>query len=141
LTDSKARQTASAGRMAPLILVVDDDPDICRLLRLELELEGYRVAEAASGYVGLRIARAEHPAAIILDAMLPPKGGVWVLQELKTDPATASIPVVYISARTNPEEVRQAMELGARYFMPKPFDPQELAGVIASLLPREDADA
>lgn len=122
---------------SPFVLAVDDDPDICRLIQLHLELEGFAVETASSGDEALRIAKRARPDAIVLDALLPSKGGLYVLEELKRDPATQHIPVVYISARADAAEVKEALDLGATRFMHKPFDLAELARQLSAVVGRK----
>ncbi len=123
----------------PHILVVEDDPDVRKLLQLELELEGFKVSVARTGAEGLEAVRAVKPDAVILDAMLPELGGFHVLRELKSDENTASIPVIYLSARTDTAEGRLAVEAGAARFFPKPFEPAELVEELRSVLGSADS--
>ncbi|MER3395617.1 MAG: two-component system response regulator [Acidimicrobiia bacterium] len=124
----------SDSKTAPLVLVVEDDPDVARLIQLELELEGYRVSLASTGSAGLDLARQLQPDVLIIDGMLPELGGFHVLQRLKSEDVTSHIPVIYISARSNPEEARQAVESGAAKYFSKPFEPAELISSIKSIL-------
>lgn len=118
----------------PHIVIVEDDPDVARMLQLELEMEGFRVSIAETGPEGLDLVHRTKPDAVILDGMLPELGGFQVLRRLKSEKETAGIPVIYISARTNPEEARQAVESGAVRYFGKPFEPSELIGEVKSVL-------
>lgn len=117
------------------ILLIEDDPDIQRLLGLTLKLTaGAEVQSAGEGQDGLGLAREWRPELILLDRMLPDMEGTAVLQALKADPATASIPVIFLSARAGEAEVVAATAKGAVGYIVKPFDPMGLAAEIARIL-------
>jgi two-component system, OmpR family, alkaline phosphatase synthesis response regulator PhoP len=109
------------------ILVVDDHPHIVRLLERELEAGGHEVMTAFTGEEALRKVREEPPALVVLDVMLPGKHGLQVLRELKADPATQEIVVVLLTARDHPSEVTQGLQLGADWYVAKPFRPGDIA--------------
>ena len=109
------------------ILYVDDEPDIREVAQMALELEeDLEVRLAASGAEGLAEAAAWSPDLILLDVMMPQMDGPTVLEKLRADPATASIPVVFITARTQAQEVATLKALGALGVIAKPFDPMSL---------------
>jgi PAS domain S-box-containing protein len=114
---------------ARTVLVVDDDPDIVRLIRMSLEQEGYQTIGATSGEAALAVARTRRVDAITLDLFMPGMDGLEVVRQLKANPATAPIPVVVVSGHT---EHRQA-ELGAlgiAGIVPKPIDELQLLELI-----------
>ncbi len=115
---------------APLILVVEDDPQASELLTVHLSREGYRVAHAYDGQEAVEKAKTLRPFAIILDIMLPRKDGWEVLQELKTEPATADIPVIIHSIVNNRE---LAFALGATDYILKPLDGETLLQKLKTL--------
>ena len=114
------------------VLVVDDEPDILLLHRLNLEAAGHRVVLAADGVTALAQIDAERPDAVVLDVMMPALDGWGVLERLQT--GTASPPVLVVSAKSSVGDVRRARVLGAADFLAKPYDPQELLRRIDALL-------
>jgi hypothetical protein len=116
-----------------LVLVVDDEAAIRTLLAQTLGDHGYRTLEVANGVAGLRVARRQRPAAIVLDLMLPDISGFDVAHLLKADPSTASIPIVILSILENRE---RAAELGIEAYLTKPVQSavllQTLTDVLAS---------
>jgi CheY-like chemotaxis protein len=123
--------------MAPLVLVVDDDPDILEAICDILEAEGYRVARARHGGEALDRVDAERPALILLDLMMPVMDGVSFAQALRTRPAARDVPIVVISADGNRQ---RAAPVGAAGYLAKPFDVDSLLAHVARLS-RAQADA
>ena len=105
------------------VLVVDDDPVIQRLLKVNFEMEGYDVIIAGDGVEGLERARADHPDIVVLDIMMPRMSGLDVAKALKADPATAAIPVMLLSAKAQEADLRAGDDSGADDYLTKPFDP------------------
>jgi len=123
-----------AGTGAPArILIADDDPIILRLLQVNLDLEGFAVDTAARGEDALARARETPPDVILLDVMMPGLTGWDVARQLKEDARTAGIPIVFLSARTQEEDVRRGEELGVAAYVTKPFDPGDLVELIHQL--------
>jgi DNA-binding response OmpR family regulator len=116
------------------ILVVDDEDDILLLCRVNLEFEGYRVATASSGVEGLELARELRPSMILLDVMMPSMDGWHVLEALKADSETSSIPVVMLTARVQGEDQMRGWSGGATDYIMKPFSPVALLETIRSVL-------
>jgi DNA-binding response OmpR family regulator len=108
------------------VLVVDDEEGIRVLCRVNLELGGFEVLEAADGVEAVEKARAEHPDLVFLDLMMPRMDGWQVLQELKQDSTTAAIPVVVLTARTSEEDQIRGWGEGILEYLAKPFNPQRL---------------
>ncbi len=125
----------------PLVLIVDDEPAIRALLAQELEDAGYRVREAANGSSALVSARRTHPAAIILDLMLPDISGFDVARLLKADAQTAKTPIIVLSIL---EDRARALDLGIDVYFTKPVDMsvllQALARVIKAHMHQQSAD-
>ena len=117
------------------MLVIDDEPDVRWLIRVSLERAGHEVLVAEDGLRGVAIAMKQHPEAIVLDLMMPVMDGYGVLAELAKDPRTAGVPVLVLSARAIPDEAARATEAGARRFLEKPFDPDDLVRELAGVLP------
>jgi DNA-binding response OmpR family regulator len=114
----------------PLVLVVEDDPSVRGLLQTLLAAQGYRVAVADDGLAGLVKASSARPALILLDLMMPDLGGLRVLEELRSDPALSSVPVVVVTGKVDAVPGLQA-ELGESSVFAKPF-------AVADLLARVD---
>ena len=110
----------------PKVLVIDDNDAMRLLCRVNLELDGFEVLEAADGHEGIDLARAELPDAILLDLMLPTLDGWEVLDELQSDPRTEPIPVVLLSGVGDPDLRREGLDLGALATLSKPLDPTAL---------------
>jgi CheY-like chemotaxis protein len=117
------------------ILNVDDDPDIREVVELALGLDpDFQIRSCASGAEALVIARAWTPFLILLDAVMPGMDGPATLKHLREDPATAGIPVVFMTARAQSHEVAHFVSLGARGVIAKPFDPMTLATEVRGYL-------
>jgi two-component system phosphate regulon response regulator PhoB len=120
------------------ILVIDDEPDVADLLRINFRTRGqFTVSSATDGAIGLQKAREESPALIVLDLMLPRMSGFEVCKVLKADPTTKSIPVVVLSAKAEMADRIRGFELGAADYVTKPFSPREVVlriGAIAGCL-------
>ncbi|MGA0849100.1 MAG: response regulator transcription factor [Chthoniobacterales bacterium] len=118
------------------VLVIEDEKDVGDLVRYHLEKAGFRVSIARNGSEGLDKARAEAPDAIVLDLMLPGMHGEDVCRELKSAESTASVPVIMLTAKAQPEERVAGLELGADDYVAKPFSPRELVLRIQAVLRR-----
>jgi CheY-like chemotaxis protein len=113
------------------VLLVDDEPHIRRIGELCLEAVGkMRVRLASSGAEAIEMAVADPPDAILLDVMMPGMDGPSTLAALRIQPATASIPVIFMTAKVQPHEVDRYHHLGAAGVIKKPFDPMTLADEI-----------
>jgi len=122
--------------MAPKrVLLVDDEPDIREVARISLEMVGgWTVLTETSGAAALVRAAAERPDAILLDVMMPDLDGPTTLERLRTDPATADIPVIFLTAKLQASDQRHFESLGVAGVIPKPFDPMALARQVAEAL-------
>ena len=118
------------------VLVVDDDPVILELLRINFEIEGFEVFSASDGQEGLERARADRPDVVLSDIMMPRLDGLQLLARLRDDPATAGVPVVLLSAKAQNAEVQRGLALGADDYVTKPFDPLELIDRVNAVLAR-----
>ena len=116
------------------VLVVDDEPDLVRILQFGLKAAGYEVESASDGQEGLKKAREMKPDIILLDLMLPKLDGYKVCRLLKFDERYKNIPIIILSARTQEGDQLLAMEMGANRFITKPYDFQEVLGHIETLL-------
>ncbi len=120
----------------PTVLVVDDDPDIRNLVRLALQRSGYGVLEAGDGRIALDVVAADHPDLVLLDLSMPVLDGHATLAALRSDPATADLPVVIISALSTVVDRRELLAAGAQRFVGKPFLPRQLVETVAEVLGR-----
>jgi DNA-binding response OmpR family regulator len=116
------------------VLLIEDESAVRLIVRVNLELHGFEVIEAADGAAGLALARAEAPDLVVLDLMLPEVDGWQVARELLDDRQTCAIPIVFLSAHADSSTRERALALGAREFITKPFDPLSLAARLAELL-------
>jgi CheY-like chemotaxis protein len=121
------------------ILVIDDDPDVRTLCRLNLGWAGHEVLEAAGGQQALDMVAADAPDALVLDIMMPVVDGLDVLRRVRSDPATRELPVVVISARVGLEDQVRGLETGADAYVTKPFSPETLTSMVECAL-GADAD-
>jgi len=118
------------------VLVIDDDPVILELLRVNFEIEGFDVICATDGEEGLKRAQADHPDIVISDIMMPRRDGLQLLTDLKADPDTQDLPVILLSAKAQKNEVQQGLDLGADDYITKPFDPLELIDRLNAVMTR-----
>ena len=117
------------------LLIVEDDPDILKLLQTTLTFRGYRVVTARNGREGLDIVRADRPAIVIADIMMPKLDGFGLVHRLRLDPQTCDIPVVFITATyVAPEDKEFALNIGATRFLQKPVDLDAFLKTIQELL-------
>lgn len=121
------------------ILIVEDEKDIAELVAYNLKREGFRTQIAESGEKCLAAAAASPPSLILLDLMLPGVDGLEVCRRLKANPATRSIPVVMLTARSEDTDVVAGFELGADDYVTKPFSPRVLIARVRSTLRRRSA--
>ena len=120
------------------VLIVDDEPDVLLLLRIELEAEGYETLLAADGETALRRIVEERPDVVLLDVMMPVVDGWGVLQGLAEQGATTR--VIVLSAKASDSDVAHALELGAHEYVTKPFEPAALLVTVAHVLQGSPAD-
>lgn len=119
---------------ASKILVCDDDELLVDLLEYRLTARGFEVIVARDGLQAVSMADEQKPDAIILDMMMPGLDGNRVLNHLRSNDATAKIPVVMLTARKNEQDIVGALELGANDYLVKPFIPEELITRLSRLL-------
>lgn len=117
------------------IIIVEDDAVLRDVLAGKLEKSGYIVDKAQDGIVAMEMIRAQKPDCVLLDILMPRKGGIEVLEDLHADPVLSTIPVIIISNSGQPVEIQRAQELGAREFLIKAvFDPNEVLEKVARVL-------
>ena len=119
--------------MKPKILIIEDDTDLCRLLRCNLEQEGYDVCACHDGAVGLQEAKSTDYQLVILDIMLPSKNGYEVLEKIRED---SFVPVMMLTARDSEGDKVSGLRLGADDYLTKPFANSEFLARVSALLRR-----
>lgn len=121
------------------ILIVEDQADIRKLIRMTLEFEDYEIHEASDGSLGLRTAQAIKPDAMLLDVMMPGElDGLQVCQRVKSDPALQATKVVVLTARGQQKDREAGERAGADEYLVKPFSPLQLIETLERLI-GEDA--
>ena len=117
------------------ILIVEDQADIRKLIRMTLEVESYEIHEAGDGAFGLRMASAVRPDLVLLDVMMPGEmDGLQVCQAIKSNPALASVKVVLLTARGQAVDREAGKQAGADEYLVKPFSPLQLIDTIERLM-------
>ena len=122
--------------MAKTILIVDDEPDICEILRFNLEMEGYEVDVAEGPDEGQHIVNSKPVDLILLDVMMTPKSGFEWARELKSDRQTADIPIIFCTAKTLEEDLLLGFALGSDDYICKPFRISEVKARVKAVLKR-----
>ena len=115
------------------VLVIDDEPDVLLLCRVNLRYAGHHVLEALDGERGIADAMVERPDAIVLDLMLPKMDGYEVLRVLRSDDRTSETPILVLTAKAHSEDRRRCLEMGADDVMVKPFSPVSLGETVEAL--------
>jgi two-component system alkaline phosphatase synthesis response regulator PhoP len=118
------------------ILVVEDERDISELVRFNLEQEGFTVSVAEDGEAALAAVHRERPALVILDLMLPGIAGLEVCRQLRAEEATATLPIVVLTAKAAETDRIVGLEMGADDYITKPFSPRELVARVRAVLRR-----
>jgi len=120
------------------ILLVEDDPDIVEVVRYNLGRDGYKIAVARNGEQGLQEATRNKPDLVLLDLMLPGLNGLEVCRKLRGQRATADVPVIMLTARSEESDVVVGLEMGADDYIAKPFSPRELVARVKAVLRRAE---
>lgn len=116
-----------------LILVVDDEAPILRLVRAKLQADGYGVVTASNGQEAVEVQEREQPDLVILDMMMPVMDGAEALTRIRRQ---SNVPVIFLTARTGGQDKIRGLDLGADDYVTKPFDPDELSARVAAILRR-----
>jgi two-component system alkaline phosphatase synthesis response regulator PhoP len=127
--------------MSARILVVDDDPQIVRLVRSYLEQAGFQVLVAYDGEQALHVLRRERPNCLVLDLMLPKRDGWNLTRLIRADEHLATTPILMLTARVEDTDKLIGLELGADDYVTKPFNPQEVVARVRALLRRAQWNA
>ena len=123
----------------PLILVADDDVEICALVREQLERSGMRVIAAEDGDTALDLALEHKPAAAVIDVMMPGLNGYDVVRRLREDERTREMPILLLTARAGGRDQSYGFEVGADDYIRKPFDARDLRRRLLEVLERSDS--
>jgi len=124
--------------MSTSILIVDDEEDLREMVALKLQREGFEVREAKDGLVGLAKAKRRPPDLVVLDVMMPNMDGHALARELAKDGRTASVPILFLTAKTGADDRIEGLELGADDYLSKPFSPKELVLRVKAILRRSE---
>jgi len=116
------------------ILIVDDERDIVKALVIRLRSKGYETAVAFDGAQGMFMAHKEKPNLIILDIRMPAGDGFSVAEKLRESKSTHRIPIIFLTGSPELNAEERAMELGARFYIRKPYDPEELLDAVRRAL-------
>jgi len=128
--DAPKDMSAGSDRGPVRVAIVDDDPGIVKVISVILKTNGFEVVNALSGAGAIDMIRAEQPDVVLLDIMMPDIDGFEVCRQIKGDPATKDIPVIFVSAKTGMDHMDKGMELGAAGYIIKPFIPAALIAKI-----------
>jgi CheY-like chemotaxis protein len=134
LTDTYWRPPKLITIMAPLVLLVDDEPDQVEMYRLGLEASGFEVVHAYNGADAVTRARDHRPHAVVLDVRLPDMTGWEVCAALKADPRTEHIPIIILTAAARASLPQQAVAAGCASYLLKPCFPDELTRVVREVI-------
>jgi DNA-binding response OmpR family regulator len=127
--------------MEKKILVIEDDPATSRLVDYSLRHEGYQVISASNGLEGLRKAIGESPDLVILDVMLPGMDGFEICHRLRSEPATAQLPILMFSAKAQEIDKDTGIKVGADEYLTKPAAPSEIVSRVGKLLAKKKQNA
>ena len=122
------------------ILIVDDDVELAHMAQMTLEKEGHTVITAAGGQEALDRMAEEKPDLVVMDVMMPEMDGFELLDKLKGNALTAHIPTIMLSARGEYSNVLKGREAGVDFYIPKPYNPYELTGIIQRIFDDEAHD-
>ena len=122
------------------ILIVDDERDIVKALKIRLQHNAYDVVVAFDGAQGIFMAHKEKPSLIILDIRMPAGDGFSVAEKLKQSSQTERIPIIFLTGSPERNAEGRAMELGARFYIKKPYDPEELLDAVRRAMEPKPSD-
>lgn len=123
------------------ILLADDHPHIVRLLEVALRSDGRTILTANNGAEALRLVQEERPQLVILDVSMPELDGIRVLHRIKTDPELHQTCVMMLTVKDHPEDVTLGLDVGADFYLSKPFNPSDVASLVERVLSNRAAEA
>lgn len=118
-----------------VVMIIEDEPDAAELFAEMMRLNGFRVIKTYSSTPALSLITQEKPDLILLDIMMPEISGIEILHMMRKDPDLATIPVVVISARATPTDVRNGLDAGASVYLTKPVGYMDLKNAVDRLIP------
>ncbi len=121
------------------ILIIEDNPQLLEFLQEILSLENFDVITAENGVIGVELAKQEQPDLILSDVMMPELDGFGVLKALRQNSLTATIPIIFLTARASREDIREGMDLGADDYLSKPFSSSQLLRAISARIEKQEA--
>ncbi len=127
--------TSALARQGPLVLAVDDDPGILRIIELLLTRSGYAVKTAPSATKALELLKGVEPALLITDVQMPTMTGYDLCQVVKRDKRLQSVPVMFLTAQGSPQDYKTGHDSGAVMYMVKPFKPEVLLNAVRMMVP------
>jgi CheY-like chemotaxis protein len=125
--------------MSLFVILAEDDPDIQLVARLSLKRAGFNVRVVGNGQEALDAIREQKPDVILLDWMMPELDGPETCRQLKADPETSSIPVIFLTAKSQEAEIQRGLSLGASGYVTKPFDALLLGQQVKDIVSRESS--
>jgi signal transduction histidine kinase len=125
----------------PNVIAIDDNPSVLDTVVNILEAAGYEAKGVLSGQVGVQLVRDRPPDLVLCDIDMPQVSGYEVLRELRLDPTTSTIPIIFLTALTEHDDMRRGMELGADDYLTKPFTAKELLNAVGAQLKKQQAVA
>ena len=128
---------AGGGMTSAVVLVVDDDEDNIRIVSSILLARGFEVRLARDGRSALESIRQQRPDLVLLDVMMPGLDGMQVLDHIRANPQSSSVPVIMLTAKTTDQDLLDGYRSGASYYVTKPFTSRQLLYAIALVLGRE----
>ena len=120
------------------ILLIEDEAELSRAIKIRLEAGGFEAISAMDGEEGLEMARKEKPDLIVLDLILPSMSGFDVCRKLKVDKEYKDIPIIVLTAKFQPNDIRFGIAMGADAYITKPYESRELLAKIGELLAKRD---
>ena len=121
------------------VLIIEDEADAAELFAEMMRVSGFRVLKTSSSAPAISLMAAEKPDIVLLDVMMPDVSGLDFLRQMREDPALASIPVVIVSAKSMPADIRHGMEAGASIYLTKPVGFLELKDAVERALGNQSA--
>lgn len=112
------------------ILVIEDQKELLEDIVISLQYEGYDALGAENGQIGIHLAQEHLPDLVISDIMMPLVDGYGVMEQLRLDPKTANIPIIFLTALAETDDLKKALKTGVDGYLTKPFSPQELLNAI-----------
>jgi DNA-binding response OmpR family regulator len=138
---SSVGHTSGERGKRPLIFVVEDETDIARLVKHHLEMAGYEVRTFSNGASVIADAVSTPPVLFLLDVMIPGSDGLELCRHIRSHPAIAGIPVIFLTARVNEADRIRGLDLGGDDYVTKPFSPRELVARVRAVLRRSEPQA